>query len=79
MQSQYLNRNPLATLTSLLSPSTTPSIRSKAIYALSGLLKHNSPAVEALGKDEENDGWGKLRDALQGTFIFHRCVSPNLP
>jgi hypothetical protein len=57
-------------LLSFLDPSTSSSasLRSKAIYSLSGLLKHNKPAVEALGKPEA-DGWSKLRNALQGLVI----------
>jgi hsp70-interacting protein len=44
------------------SPSSSVTIRAKAIYTLSGLLKHNSPAVKAL----DADGWTKFRGALQG-------------
>ena len=32
---------------------------------LSGLLKHNAPAVRQLGNPDV-DGWSRLRDALQG-------------
>jgi len=72
-QDAYLSHKPLSTLTSFLaqSPSSTPQARSKAIYALSGLLKHNAPAVEALS-DPEVDGWTKLRDALQDPDITVR-------
>lgn len=42
--------------------------RSKGIYALSGLLKHNAPAVAALSFPEVN-GWHKLHDALKGVFL----------
>ena len=41
------------------------SIRAKVIYTLSGLLKHNSFAVNALDLPEA-DGWTKFRIALQG-------------
>lgn len=60
-------------LLAYLDPSTSSSasLRGKAIYTLSGLLKHNRPAVEALGKPEA-DGWSKLRIALQGLFIHGR-------
>lgn len=60
----------MVVLLSFLDPSTSSSasLRSKAVYSLSGLLKHNRPAVEALGKPEA-DGWSKLRNALQGLFI----------
>lgn len=65
---QYVAHNPLPTLLSFLepSPSSTPAIRAKAIYALSGMLKHNAPAVRAL----DSSGWMKIRDALQGNLKF---------
>lgn len=64
---QYLTHNPLPTLLSFLTPSPTSTLqtRSKAIYALSGLLKHNAPAVQELGNPDV-DGWARLRDSLQG-------------
>ncbi len=37
--------------------------RSKAIYALSGLLKHNATAVEDM---EDQGGWDVLKAALEG-------------
>ncbi|PPQ85759.1 hypothetical protein CVT25_003077 [Psilocybe cyanescens] len=69
-QEDYLLYNPLPVLLSFLdpSPSSSPGLRAKAIYALSGLLKHNSPAVQALG----SFGWSKLRDSLQDPSIFVR-------
>ncbi|KAJ7596496.1 armadillo-type protein [Mycena floridula] len=68
-QESYLALSPLPILTSLLvSSNTTPQTRSKAIYALSGLLKHNGPAVAALG----DEGWNKLRDALGDSDITVR-------
>lgn len=72
-QDAYLSFNPLPTLLSFLdpSPSSSVSIRAKAIYTLSGLLKHNSPAVEAL-ELPETDGWSKLRVALQDPAISVR-------
>ncbi|KAF9055362.1 Fes1-domain-containing protein [Hymenopellis radicata] len=71
-QESYLALNPLSTLISFLIPSaTTAQIRSKALYTLSGLLKHNAPAVKALD-DPETDGWSKLRDALQDPEISVR-------
>ncbi|KAJ6554469.1 nucleotide exchange factor Fes1-domain-containing protein [Mycena capillaripes] len=65
-QDAYGSHDPLPVLTSFLepSPSSTSQIRSKAIYALSGLLKHNAPAVAALSRPDV-DGWEKLREALQ--------------
>ncbi|KAJ7270633.1 armadillo-type protein [Mycena haematopus] len=65
-QDAYASHDPLPVLTSCLEPSasSTSQIRSKAIYALSGLLKHNAPLVEALSRPDV-DGWAKLREALQ--------------
>ena len=56
--------HPLSALLNFLKPGagSTLKSRSKALYALSGLLKHNAPAVDALG----SLGWTTLRDALQG-------------
>lgn len=68
---QYLTYNPLPTLLGFLtpSPSSTLAARAKAIYALSGLLKHNAPAVDELGKPDVG-GWVKLREALQGDLAL---------
>lgn len=68
--------NPLSTLVNFLvpSPSSTPQTRSKAIYTLSGLLKHNAPAVKELA-DPNIDGWSRFRDALQGipiSVVYHQ-------
>jgi hypothetical protein len=67
---QYLVFEPLPTLIGFLmpSPSSTIAARAKAIYALSGLLKLNAPAVIELGKAGIG-GWLKLRDALQGAYV----------
>ncbi|TFK36602.1 armadillo-type protein [Crucibulum laeve] len=72
-QDIYLSYDPLPTLLSFLEPSTSSTVqtRSKAIYALSGVLKHNAPAVEALGQPRVN-GWVKLRDALADPEISVR-------
>ncbi|KAG5643298.1 hypothetical protein DXG03_001225 [Asterophora parasitica] len=72
-QDSYLALNPLPTLVSFLtpSPSSTLQTRSKAIYTLSGLLKHNAPAVRALD-DPNVDGWARLRDALADPEITVR-------
>ncbi|PFH48845.1 hypothetical protein AMATHDRAFT_64523 [Amanita thiersii Skay4041] len=83
-QDDYMQHHPLPTLLHFLtpSPSSTLQTRSKAIYALSGLLKHNSPAVTALGES----GWTKLRDALQDPeitvrrktmFLLSTLLTPN--
>ncbi|KAK7055529.1 Fes1 domain-containing protein [Favolaschia claudopus] len=65
-QDAYASHDPLPALTSFLnpSPSSTSQIRSKAIYALSGLLKHNGSAVAELSRPDV-EGWDKLREALQ--------------
>ncbi|KAJ7607317.1 armadillo-type protein [Roridomyces roridus] len=65
-QDAYFSHDPLPVLTNFLTPSpfSTSQTRSKAIYALSGLLKHNAPAVEALSRSDVN-GWERLREALQ--------------
>ncbi|KAF9450527.1 Fes1-domain-containing protein [Macrolepiota fuliginosa MF-IS2] len=83
-QSEYLSRNPLPILLTFLAPSSALAARSKAIYALSGLLKHNAPAVAALGTPEVN-GWPKLREALKDpefsvqrkiAFLFNTLLTP---
>jgi hypothetical protein len=72
---QYLKLNPLPTLASFLSPSSssTAQLRSKVIYALSGLLKHNAPALASMGQ-EDTDGWTKLRQGLQGKCFTLRVI-----
>ncbi|KAJ3808589.1 Le.MFB2 [Lentinula aff. lateritia] len=86
-QDAYLKLNPLPTLTAFLSPPTpnvnskpprpSPSkhLRSKAIYALSGLLKHNAPALLQLSATHDahgRDGWDTLSLALQDPDITVR-------
>ena len=58
---------------------SSQKLRSKAIYTLSGLLKHNAAAIaqfEAVG------GWDTLRDAFSGTALHHpsvrSCMTPTL-
>jgi len=72
-QDAYLAHNPLPTLVSFLVPSSASTLqsRSKAIYTLSGLLKHNAPAVKELGSSDV-DGWARLRDSLQDPEITVR-------
>ncbi|KAG8797582.1 hsp70 nucleotide exchange factor fes1 [Serendipita sp. 399] len=48
---------------------TSPGIRSKAVYCLSGLLKHNRSAVAAM---EANNGWKVLDAALSDPDISVR-------
>ncbi|KAG6890165.1 hypothetical protein C0995_010869 [Termitomyces sp. Mi166 len=72
-QDAYLALDPLPTLVSFLTPShsSTLQTRSKTIYALSGLLKHNAPAVQQLTNPSIN-GWRHLRDALSDPEITVR-------
>ncbi|KAH9943906.1 nucleotide exchange factors-like protein [Amylocystis lapponica] len=63
-QFSYLSLSPMPTLLSFLSPSVkSAKIRSKAVYALSGLLKHNATAV---GQFQDSDGWLVFKAALDG-------------
>ncbi|KAI0043405.1 Fes1-domain-containing protein [Auriscalpium vulgare] len=69
-QNAYLAIEPLPAVLSFLSPSVRSSqLRSKAVYALSGLLKHSASAVSAL---EEAGGWDALRGALEDSDITVR-------
>ncbi|OSD00060.1 hypothetical protein PYCCODRAFT_730518 [Trametes coccinea BRFM310] len=69
-QHSYLALSPLRTLLSFLSPTVrSGKTRSKAVYALSGLLKHNAAAVREMG---DAGGWDVLRDALQDSDITVR-------
>jgi len=62
--------SPLPVLLSFLRPSVRASAqRSKGVYALSGLLKHNRAAVSAL---DSAGGWPILRDALHDSDIAIR-------
>ncbi|KAF4574912.1 hsp70 nucleotide exchange factor fes1 [Pleurotus pulmonarius] len=69
-QHAYLSYSPLQALTSFLkpSPASSPQIRSKVIYVLSGLLKHNAISLNALGPD----GWETLKSGLQDPDIAVR-------
>ena len=67
---QYLSlpNSPIRRVLSLLSSNESSSAtRSKAVYALSGLLKHNARGVSLL---EENGGWQVLKDALGGEQVL---------
>ncbi|KAJ7271099.1 armadillo-type protein [Mycena rebaudengoi] len=76
-QDAYFVHNPLPVLTRFLvpSPSSTTQIRSKVIYALSGLLKHNATAVATLSRPDV-DGWTHLREALQDPdlAVRRKCI-----
>ncbi|KAH9964825.1 armadillo-type protein, partial [Russula dissimulans] len=70
-QKAYLAFDPLPALLSCLSPSARSSnqLRSKAIYSLSGLLKHNAAAVASF---EAAGGWDALRGTLSDSDIIVR-------
>ncbi|KAH9039095.1 nucleotide exchange factors-like protein [Lactarius pseudohatsudake] len=67
-QRAYLALDPFPTLLDLLSPSSRApaQLRSKAIYALSGLLKHHAAAFAPF---EAAGGWAALRGALSDSDI----------
>ncbi|KAJ3557631.1 hypothetical protein NM688_g1371 [Phlebia brevispora] len=85
-QREYLAFSPMHTLLSFLAPGTrSPKTRSKAVYALSGLLKHCVPAVRQL---QDADGWKALKDALQDpditvrrkvAFLLNALLIPTTP
>jgi len=62
-QSDFLSHSPLLLIITCLNPSDCPDAetRSKAVYTLSGTLKHNRSAVEQFSEDR---GWEVLRAAL---------------
>ena len=67
---QYLALSPLPALLSFLSPAVrSGKTRSKAVYALSSLLRHNAAAVVQMA---DAGGWAVLRDALQDSDITVR-------
>ncbi|TBU42702.1 nucleotide exchange factors-like protein [Dichomitus squalens] len=69
-QNSYLALSPLRALLSFLSPTVrSGKTRSKAVYALSGLLKHNAKAVAQMS---DANGWDVLRDALSDSDITVR-------
>lgn len=63
---QFLKRDPLPYLLSLLTSGGSGGTRSKVLYCLSGTLKHSASAVQRL---HELGGWEVLKSALQGTCI----------
>lgn len=60
-QMEILQHEPLKPILSLLSHGADGQVRSKALYALSGIIKHNAKAVDLFGKE---DGWSALKGAL---------------
>ncbi|KZW03323.1 Fes1-domain-containing protein [Exidia glandulosa HHB12029] len=84
-QADFLARDPIPLLLSALANDKSPEIRSKALYALSGALKHSEPAVARL---EELDGWSALRTCLgdanlpirrKAAFLFNSLLLPSAP
>jgi hypothetical protein len=66
-QHAYLEFEPMPTILSLLQPdNTSPQTRSKALYTLSGLLRHNAAAMASLGAA---NGWDVLKSALADSDI----------
>jgi hsp70-interacting protein len=63
---QCLEITPIPAILSYLGGNNAPKIRSKAVYALSALLKHNKAAVDVFGAA---GGWDVLRTALGGRSI----------
>jgi len=69
-QRAYLALSPMPTLLTFLDPSVkSPKLRSKAVYALSALLRHNSTAVKQF---DEAGGWQVLKAALEDSDITVR-------
>ena len=64
ISAQYLTLKPIPTILTFLDLMHTSQTRSKAVYALSGLLKHNTAAVNGLG---DAGGWKVLKYALEGS------------
>lgn len=69
-QNEFLKLDPIPTIVSQIRSSTRPaSVRAKAIYCLSAVLKHSAPALEEFGKA---NGWQALTMALQDSDITCR-------
>ncbi|KAH9853001.1 nucleotide exchange factors-like protein [Lenzites betulinus] len=83
-QHSYLALSPLSTILTFLSPTVrSGATRAKAVYTLSGLLKHNAAAVAQM---ESAGGWDTLRAALQDSdisvrrkvaFLLNTLLTPN--
>lgn len=68
-QMTVLDYDILSPLLHLLKSSTDGEVRSKAMYALSGILKHNAKAVDLFSKV---DGFETLKDALLDSNVSLR-------
>ncbi|THH28769.1 hypothetical protein EUX98_g5422 [Antrodiella citrinella] len=85
-QAAYIALSPLSTLLSFLSPSVSSAkTRSKAVYALSGLLQHNATAVNQM---VDAGGWEVLNGALEDSditvrrkvaFLLNSLLIPSAP
>jgi len=84
-QAAFLSRDPLPTLFSILSQHGSPEVRSKALYCISGALRHNLGAVQRI---EELGGWEVLKLALDDpnlplrrkvAFLFNSLLVPSSP
>ncbi|KAI0062975.1 nucleotide exchange factors-like protein [Artomyces pyxidatus] len=76
-QKAYLSLDPMSSILSFLAPSVRSSqLRSKAVYTLSGLLKHNAHAVDQF---EQAGGWTALRNALEGQSFPFSSPAPCRP
>lgn len=47
------------------------------MYALSGLLKHNGPAVKELDRPDI-EGWIRLKEGQQGKNSFFRVIGSDV-
>lgn len=60
--------SPLKSILSYVSPDEASSkTRSRAMYALSGLLKHNAKAVNEMSRA---GGWDVLKATLEGKHFY---------
>ncbi|KAG1807143.1 armadillo-type protein [Suillus subaureus] len=85
-QLAYLDLDPLSTLLKSLSPtSNSAETRSRALYALSGLLKLNAAAVQQM---DVAGGWNALKICLEDseirvrrktTFLLNTLLLPTSP
>ncbi|PCH43151.1 nucleotide exchange factors-like protein [Wolfiporia cocos MD-104 SS10] len=85
-QASYLALNPMPALLLFLDPSVkSGKLRSKAVYALSGLLKHNAAAVKQF---DSAGGWQALKGCLEDSditvrrktaFLLNTLIVPTIP
>lgn len=57
-----MDKSPVPLILTHTVPPASSNVRSKAIYVISGLLKHNGHAVEALTPEE----WAAILSTLTG-------------